>query len=286
MFKKILLVAGVLYGLGLVGLYVFQNNFIYFPYVSCLQGVPQRPADFREVTVDVTEGVNHSGILSLTGWYRPAVAGQPTIIFMHGNADGLQASAAMTRAFADAGYGLMLVGYRGYNCAAGTPSEAGLYADARAFIRAVLADNFAESNLVLMGYSLGTGVATQMATEFKARALVLVAPFLSLPDMAQVRFPFYPAYSMVTDKFANKAKIKSINMPLFVTHGDADITVPFYQGEELAALAMEPKQFLPVAGANHMNLFTPQFFGAVDQWLKDQWQQRREDMIMESLSAE
>lgn len=268
--RNAILLSLLLYGLALGAVYAFQRSLIYFPIASCPTGEPSvMPDDLQEVTVNSPALDGTDAKLSLKGWYRPAREGKPTLLFMHGNADGLLASLVMTRPYISAGYGVMLVGYRGYNCQLGNPTEAGLYADARAFIQKLQAAGIGAHQLVLMGYSLGTGVATQMAQEYPALGLILVAPFLSLEAMTKVRFPIFPS-KIVWDKFDNAAKIPGLKMPLLVTHGDADTTVPFAQGKQLAALAGEDlAQFIPVGGANHVQLFTPEFYQASMRWIAD-----------------
>ena len=260
--KKFLLIGLALYLLVFAGLVVFQRHFIYVPFVSCLQGPPVLATGYQPVTVTTEDK------LTLTGWYHAAAAGKPTILWMHGNADGLVVAATMAQPFAAAGYGVMIVGYRGYNCQSGQPTEQGLYADARAFMRYVLAQGIGEHDVVLFGHSLGSGVATQMATEFRARGLVLMGPYFSVASMGQVRFPMFPTYWVVRDRFDSAAKIATINMPLLLAHGDADLIIPYDQGHRLFAQASQPKEFFAIPGGSHTDQFERGFREKMLQWLE------------------
>jgi pimeloyl-ACP methyl ester carboxylesterase len=261
--KKALIICAVLYVLVFAGLIIFQRHFIYVPFVSCLQGPPVLAAGYQPVTVTTEDG------LTLTGWHHPARDGKPTILWLHGNADSLAVAATMAQPFAAAGYGIMAVGYRGYNCQPGKPSEQGLYADARAFMRALLADGLRAQDVVIFGHSLGSGVAVQMATEFRARGLILMGPFLSVASMGQVRFPMFPTYWVVRDRFDSAAKIAGIGMPLLLAHGDADFIIPFAQGQQLFQLAHEPKEFMAIPGGSHVDQFERGFDAVMRRWLQE-----------------
>lgn len=260
--KKFLLISLALYLLVFAGLAVFQRHFIFVPFVSCLEGPPVLAAGFQPVTVTTEDN------LTLTGWYHAAAAGKPTILWMHGNADSLAVAAAMAQPFATGGYGIMIVGYRGYNCQPGTPTEQGLYADARAFMRYLLAQGIAERDVVLFGHSLGSGVATHMATEFHARGLVLMGPYYSVVSMSRVRFPMFPTEWVVQDKFDSAAKIGGITMPLLIAHGDADLIIPYSQGQRLFALANQPKEFFSIPGGGHSDQFEHGFREKMVQWME------------------
>jgi fermentation-respiration switch protein FrsA (DUF1100 family) len=104
---------------------------------------------------------------------------------------------------------------------------------------------------VLIGESLGTGVAVDLATRHEHRALVLLCPFTTLPAAAKSRFPFLPTHTFMRTRFDSLAKIGGCPRPLFVAHGTDDSTVPFWQGEALFAAANEPKEFLRLDGLGH-----------------------------------
>jgi pimeloyl-ACP methyl ester carboxylesterase len=131
-------------------------------------------------------------------------------VFFHGNGDRLASVAGNSAPYIGAGYGFLLVEYRGYSGMPGSPTEQGLYADARANIRKLMEAGVNEDDIILFGHSLGTGVATQMATEFHVRGLILLAPYLSIPNMAQIRFPLFPAEYITKDRFENFKKISTL----------------------------------------------------------------------------
>lgn len=104
--------------------------------------------------------------LALLSWYHPpATAGAPLVILFHGNGGTIEIRAAKARTYIDAGLGVLLLEYRGYGGNPGSPSEAGLYADGRAAMAFAASQRIKPDRVILIGESLGTGVAVHMAVE-------------------------------------------------------------------------------------------------------------------------
>jgi hypothetical protein len=173
------------------------------------------------------------------------------VVYFHGNGGSLAGAAAETAQYAAAGYGVLLVEYRGYGGNPGAPSEQGLYQDGRAAMAFLRAQGIAPARTIIVGHSLGTGTATQMAQEFGPAALILLAPFTSIPDAAAAAMPYVPARWLVSDRFDNLAKLPALTMPVLILHGTADSVVPFALGERLAKAA-PTATFRAVPGAEHM----------------------------------
>ena len=144
-----------------------------------------------------------------------------------------------------------MVGYRGFGNP-GAPSEQGLYNDARAALGELHKRGVPDKAIVLYGESMGTGVATQMATEINAAALILESPYTSVPDVGADRYPVVPVRWILRDRYDSLSKISSVHMPLLLLHGEQDQVVPVRFGKQLFAAANDPKQaeFVPDAGHN------------------------------------
>ena len=178
---------------------------------------------------------------------------ETAIVFFHGNGELANDSDGLARALAEHGWAVYLAEYPGYGISsgAGGPSERAIYEHAEAVVRSVRARN---DHLILMGFSLGTGVATEMAARGHGRALVLLAPYTSIPAVAQRHAPLFPMGLLMRDRFDTLAKAPSISLPVFVAHGDHDEVVPFDMGETVAH-AFPKGRFDAVSGATHMTLF-------------------------------
>jgi fermentation-respiration switch protein FrsA (DUF1100 family) len=196
--------------------------------------------------------------LALRSWYfAPARPGAPAVLFLHGNAGDIGNHIPAARFLIDAGYGVLAMEYRGYAGNPGSPSEDGLYEDARAAFAFLNRQGFADRDIVLFGESLGTGVAVEMASEHAVAAMVLRSPYSAMPDIAAVQFPYFPVHWLVRDRFDSLSKIARSQAPLMVFHGDADTLIPIAYGRRLYDAASGPKTWLVVPGAGHNDVQTP-----------------------------
>jgi fermentation-respiration switch protein FrsA (DUF1100 family) len=127
----------------------------------------------------------------------------------------------------------------------------------------------APQQVLLYGRSLGSAVAIDLASRHPHRALILVTPFTSVPDVAESRFPFLPAQLLMRNRFPSLAKIRQCTRPVMVLHGTDDLLVPFAQGKEMFDAANEPKRFIPVLGAAHEDCITPAFFSTIRNFLAE-----------------
>jgi uncharacterized protein len=249
--KTALLAALALYLAGLTALWAFQRNLMYFP-----DGLPRVPPSHyamldgvQEIAFTTADGVE------LAAWYAPAPAHRPTIVMFHGNGGSLRGERYRLKQFKDAQMGVLLLAYRGYSGNAGSPSEQGLYADARAALDWLETTGVESQAIVLYGISLGSGVATKMAAERDFAAVVLESPYTSTVDVAAWRFPVVPVSWLMEDRFESLARIGSITEPLLVMHGDRDVVIPQRFGRQLFEAANEPKQGFWPHGVGHNDLF-------------------------------
>jgi uncharacterized protein len=254
------LVAGlVVYGGLLAGLYMFQRQLLYHPSATVPDRARSGVPDMRAVELKAEDG------LGLLAWYRPPVVpGGKLVILFHGNAGNIGHRAHKARRFLDAGFGVLLVSWRGFAGNAGAPSEDGLMRDARAAMAFARAEGVAPGRIALYGESLGSGLAVAMAADAAdagapVAGVVLEAPYTTIPAVAQHHYFYVPATLLVHDKFDSLDRIARIKTPLLVVHGVRDRTVPVRFGEMLFAAAREPKQALWLPEASHNNVYE---FGA------------------------
>jgi uncharacterized protein len=178
-----------------------------------------------------------------------------TVVYFHGNGEVIGDNIWMAQRLVARGFAVTLVEYRGYGRSRGSaPTEAGLYADATTVLDDLAARGVGAERVVLWGASLGTGVAVEMARRGRGAALVLVAPFTSIVDMATRIVPFFPVRWLVSDHFDNLAKAPALRLPTVVVHGTDDEVIPFAMGERVAA-AIPGSHFVRVAGGHHMDCF-------------------------------
>ncbi|GBE25203.1 putative aminoacrylate hydrolase RutD [bacterium BMS3Bbin02] len=232
----------------LVGvMWLAQRRFIYFP-SQVLPDVATVLPGAEEVTFPTDDG------LTLAGWLVPAVgdANGATVVVFSGNAGNRGDRVLLASSLAGRGYGVLLVGYRGYGGNPGTPTEDGLLADGRAAVAFLEARLDIDANrLVYFGESLGAAVAIGVAEERPPAALVLRSPFTSLTDVASVHYPFFPVSFLLRDRYPSLERIRGIDVPVLVVAGSADSVVPAAQSQRLFDAVSGPKEFVMIEGADH-----------------------------------
>ncbi len=262
---RLLLELLFLYSLGLVLLYFYQRRLMYFPSVGKLPTPASVNLKMQVLTIATEDGLN------LAAWFAPPLQRDSKIVVMfHGNAGNIADRRCKASTFIDKGYGLFMCEYRGYGGNPGTPTEAGLYKDARAGIKWLLAQGYSPQQLVMYGESLGTGVAVQMAGEFAARYVILEAPYSSTLDLAREKYWFVPVDHLMHDTYDSLAKIAKIKPPLLVVHGDRDATIPIRFAQKLFKAANHPKEFVTINGGGHSDLYDHKAGEIITAWLERQ----------------
>ena len=180
--------------------------------------------------------------------HLPAPPGGETILYSHGNAEDLGSMRYLPGIFAANGYGVMVYDYEGYGGSDGSPSEENCCRDIEAAYRYLTETRgIPPEQIVIYGFSLGTGPSCRLAEQVEAKALVLEAPFTSVLDVAGMGWlPF--------DRFPNLKRIGNVKMPVLILYGDRDRVVPPEHGAALYEAANPPKARYVVPGAGHNNL--------------------------------
>ncbi len=217
--------------------------------------------EYEDVYFTTPDGVR------LHGWYCPVETPRAVVLFAHGNAGNIAYRYPdCVRLTRDMDVTVFAFDYRGYGRSEGTPNEKGLLIDARA-AREWLArkEGLDEAEIVLFGRSLGGGVMVDLAANDGARALMLESTFTSLPDVANDLLPLSPGILML-NRFKSLEKIPRYHGPLLIAHGTKDQLIPFEHGKQLFEAANEPKQFAPIAGADHNWEPPSAYLGILDEF--------------------
>jgi fermentation-respiration switch protein FrsA (DUF1100 family) len=226
-----------------------ERRFIYFPDEVLVATPEAYGLAFEDIAFRTADGVR------LHGWYVP---GREPITFLwaHGNAGNVSHRLDQLSLFHHhLGVGVFIFDYRGYGRSEGTASEQGTYDDARGALAWLRGRSDVDAQrLIYFGESLGSAVVTDLAVAEPPAALVLEAPFCSIPEMIRYHVPLLPVGFLFQTRYDTLAKIGRVRAPLLIVHGDRDAVVPFAQGERLFAAANEPKAFHRVAGAGHNDI--------------------------------
>jgi pimeloyl-ACP methyl ester carboxylesterase len=250
--------AALLYLLALAALYYSQRDMVFVRARWWHESAP--PSGFIERTVKENDGTR------LRIWESgPPDKGKATVVFFYGNAGTLSDFSGVGEMLRQEGYGVVLGSYRGYSGNSGSPSEEGLFADARAIL---LSLPHGYGPVVVWGQSLGTGVAARMAAEGRASGLILQSPYTSVVDIAAMAYPLFPVRLLDTDPFDTLSLVSRIRMPVLIIHGTDDWTVPFWMGKQLTARLGREATLVPIPHGGHDDLSEGDLVPPALQWLK------------------
>jgi pimeloyl-ACP methyl ester carboxylesterase len=248
---NILISVALAYAAVVALVFMFQARLVYYPGIGRevtvspqAYGLAFEPAEIR-----TSDGE------TLHGWWVPADKARGTVLFLHGNAGNISHRLDYLLMFNRLGHSTFIVDYRGYGRSSGAPSEEGTYRDAEAawdYLRQ--ARSVRQQDLVIVGESLGGGVATWLAARVPPRALLLFSTFTSVNDLGSEIYWFLPVRLINRIRYDNLGNLERISAPVFVAHSRDDEIVPYAHGRRLFDAAREPKEFLEMRGSHNEGL--------------------------------
>lgn len=222
-------------------MYARQREMMYFPQHT---RVDASQTDFELRRNDVT----------LRGWVvNPGQAA--AVIYFGGNAEAVDRMRAPLAGWLP-DRSVYLLSYRGYGASEGAPEEALLFADALALFDNVRARH-PSGTVSVIGRSLGTGVASYVASQRPVHRLVLVAPFDSLAGVAQHHYPWLPVRLLIKDRYDSDRHLAGFERPVLVIRAGRDRVVPPRSTDALIAALPSPPTVLAVPDAGHDSVLVP-----------------------------
>jgi pimeloyl-ACP methyl ester carboxylesterase len=258
-------IAIIIYCLIGIGLYYFQDRFIFQPEELPADYEFKFPFPHKEINLPYTENSNIN-IVQFSPEDTDTVKG--VVLYFHGNGQNIERYSAHVPFFTKNNYAVWMIDYPGYGKSTGELSEKMLYEWALIFYKLARA-SFPAEKIILYGRSLGTGIAAQLASIRDCKALVLEAPFYSLPSLAGAKTLVYPVKNIIKYKFPTYEYLPQIIAPIIIFHGTDDSLIPISQGKRLAKLLTQKDKFIPVEGAGHNNVMNfPDYKNALDSLLR------------------
>tara|TARA_B100000575_G_scaffold279718_1_gene268383 strand:+ start:51 stop:854 length:804 start_codon:yes stop_codon:yes gene_type:complete len=252
----------LVYFLVLTYLYFFQRTLLYHPNENNYSN------DELKVSVEKIK-IKTKDNIELLGWYHEKnIKKFKTLLFFHGNAGSLENRIHKLNEFDDMNINFLIIAWRGFSGNKGKPSEKGLYEDGQSAIQWLYKKGLKEEDIILYGESLGTGIATHLAQNKNFAGVILETPFTSMVDAAKTFYPYIPVNLLLKDKFKNNDKIKNINSPILIMHGEVDQIVPFTMGKKIFEIANEPKFSYFTKYDDHMMEYDKNLIKALNSFLE------------------
>jgi hypothetical protein len=243
-------------------LYLFQDRLLFFP-----RSTPEANRDrLRKMAISI-----NIGGLKVKGWLQLSKGPHaPFIIYYGGNAEEVSHTLFDSKRLKDAS--LLSVNYRGYGDSEGRPSTEKLIQDALYIFDYMVARQGLEpDDIVLMGRSLGSGVAVQVASRRRVGALILTTPFDSLENIAQHHFPIFPIHLLLRHNLDSLALAEKIDRPVLVIMAEKDKIVPKRYSENLISHWQGPVTVVTIPDAGHNRVDDSQaYWQAINDFIEKQ----------------
>jgi esterase/lipase len=244
MWLNLLIIALVLYAGFCVLLYLFQEKLIFFPEKLPISFQFSFNQDFEEINIKTKDNTVLNNVLF------QADKSRGVIFYLHGNAGSINSWGEVAGTYTDMNYDVFMHDYRGYGKSEGRiNSEGQLFQDAQAAYD-YLKKSYDESEIIVLGYSLGTGLATKIASTNHPQMLILQAPFYSMTDLAKNLYPFLPTF-IVKYRFHTNKYIQKCTMPVVIFHGDRDEIIYYNSSVKLKELMKKTDTLITLNGQGH-----------------------------------
>ena len=239
--KRILVFILILYVLGLGVLYVYQERLLFKPFLLDQQHVYRKG---EEVNFHVEKSVTINGL-----WLKEENS-KGAIIYLHGNKGNIRRCIVQAEAFQGTGYDVLLIDYRGFGKSEGTiTSESQMKNDVQKVYNDVKS-LYGEKNIIISGYSMGTGLASFLAAANRPKQLFLISPYYSIPWLINRYIPIIPGFA-IKYKFDNSKELRKVSCPIVVIHGSNDEVIPIENSYKLNDLGLKNLKVIPLQSLFH-----------------------------------
>lgn len=245
----------------LLALYIVCSPLVAMPAMGKLIFQPTINGNYQLHSIagaPIEEVTFFAGSEKLHGWYLQKPEARGVLLYSHGAGGNISNRVPFTKAVLSQNYSILLYDYEGYGKSTGRPSIDGICRDGlAAYDFLVKTKNVAPDRIVLLGESLGGGVACHIAKNRAVRGTILLSTYYSLPALAAHTYPvfsIYPRALFPANSLDNNLVLNKDHSPVLILHGDADKKIPVCEAQQLFAEATAPCQFVKVKGAAHISL--------------------------------
>lgn len=240
--KRLLYFFGVLYILMCIVLYSIQHRVVFNPDVV---SESKRYKAGEEVEIPLNGGIDMNCL-----WVRNLGSSKGVILYLHGNRGNIGRALHQTRLFNDKNYDIFIPDYRGYGKTEGFPKSAKQLEQDVEKAYLFLKEHYSENQIVLIGYSLGSGMASYIAATHQPKSLIILAPYISIAQIKNKYFWFLPdfllRYNLRNDKY-----LKDIECPITLIHGTNDNVIPYESSPYLKDLQPDNIELVTLNGEGH-----------------------------------
>ena len=210
---------------------------------------------------------NNESNINIVQFHTADSTEKGVILYFHGNRKNITRYRRFVPYFTKSGYEVWMIDYPGYGKSTGKFSEKMVY-EWSLIMYNLARKKYSPGEIVIYGKSLGTGIATQLASIRNCRYLMLETPYYSMPAVFGYYAPLYPVNQMIRHRFPTYEYIKKVTDPIVIFHGTDDGVIPYRHAKKLKPLIKKTDLLVTLEGGAHNNLFTfPAVPGVIDSLL-------------------
>lgn len=244
MIIKIFIILLALYILLCGLLYVFQEKLIFFPQKLNQNYKFDFKQSFEEIIIKTKDQKKLHGLLF------KSENSKGLVFYLHGNAGSLSSWGEVAQTYTNLNYDIFLLDYRGFGKSEGTINgQNQLFQDVQIAYNEIL-KSYTEDKITVLGYSIGAGLATKLASTNHPKLLILQAPFYSLTDMMRQTYRIIPTF-ILKYKFEINKYIDACNMPIVIFHGNQDKVIYYKSSLKLKEKFKQTDTLITLIGQGH-----------------------------------
>jgi uncharacterized protein len=238
-----------------IGIYILIVAYVYFNQAEMVFNASKLSDDykfsykqkFEEINIPSFDGKKLNGLLF------KANQSKGLVFYLHGNAGNLSTWGNMSEIYTSLGYDIFILDYRGFGKSDGIiENEKEVLKDVSIAYKK-LSEKYNEQNIIITGYSIGTGPAAYLASIYNPRLLILQAPYYNFTELSSERVPFMPyflkKFSFETNNFIKKAKAE-----VYIFHGNKDQVINYKNSVRLSELIKNKNNFFTLENQNHIGI--------------------------------
>jgi alpha-beta hydrolase superfamily lysophospholipase len=241
----------IIYVVGGVALYFLQDYILFHP-VTLKQ---DHNYSFPEPHRDISIAINEKDTLNLVDFSVTDTVTRGVVLYFHGNKRNISWYSKYIPYFTRHGYQVLMIDYPGFGKSTGKLTEKKLY-DWALQVYKIAIKRFAADSIIIYGKSMGTGIASQLASIRDCKRLILETPYYDFPSVVSHYLPIYPARWMLHYDLPTYEYLKNVSAPVTIFQGTKDRLVTYKNAKRLNPFLKQADEFITVQGAGHNNLYT------------------------------
>jgi len=237
----------IIYSLVCWHIYMTQEQLLFFPQKLNKDYQFNFDTNFEEINIKSFDSTILNGLLFKVD------SSKGVIFYLHGNAGSLQTWGKVAKTYTDLGYDVFMLDYRGYGKSEGqNKSEKQVFKDVEVAYQTVR-KRYAENKIIILGYSIGTGLATKIASEHSPKLLILQAPYYSMVDMMNKNYPILPTF-ILKYRFETNQYITKCKAPIVIFHGNIDEVIDYNSSINLSSLFKKNDKLIILKEQGHNDI--------------------------------